>query len=124
MIGSRLNKVKVITGFYRQVHPVVIRLVLVRPVMPKNARGKVGFVLFEPDLLVPSCPGKLIEQADDTTHAAIVVFPGEIIYRICNPGRVAYDAEVCFDTAAGPGPAHGNIPEFDHIVLIDEWAVM
>ena len=34
---------------------------------------------------------------------------------------MSYDSEVELDTSGSPGASHGYVPEFDHIVVVNEF---
>ena len=118
--GARVGELEVAAHRDADVHPRVVRLLQRRGVVPEGGRaeGRVGGA--EPDLEPPGRAGKEIERADDAAHAAVGVGARHVVHRCRDIRRVADDAVVGLDAAAGPGAAHGDVAELHHLVEIDE----
>ena len=91
-----------------------------RGVVPEGAGGEAGLVGGQVDLQPPGRAREQVERADDAAGAAVGVAADEVIHRREAVGRVADDAVVGLDAAAGPRSAHGDVAELDDVVEVDE----
>ena len=88
--------------------------------MPEGAGGEASLAGGQVDLQPPGGAGEQVERADDAACAAVGVAADEVIHGRKAVGRVADDAVVGLDAAAGPRPAHGDVTELDDVVEVDE----
>ena len=114
------NIFKAVGHFLSQVHPAIIRLGKRSTIVPKKACNKIGFIFWQIDFHIPTCLCKQIKQTDDTTHTAILIFLGKIIYRSSYTRCVTKNSKVGLKPTTGPWPPHSDIPEFNCIIIINK----
>jgi len=119
--GSGKDEFEVSGGFDARVHPMVVGLFEAGGVLPDGAGREAGLVFGQVGFHLPAGAGEEIEHPDIAADAAIRMSFNLIVYGSRAVGGVADDAVVGLDATAGPGTAHGNIPEFHDAVSVDIW---
>ena len=117
--GSREDEFEVSCGLDACIHPVVVGLFEAGGVLPDGAGGEAGLILGKMHFHLPAGAGEQVEHPDIAADASVRVIPNLIIHGGCAVGGVSDDAVIGLNTTAGPGTAHGNVPEFHHAVGID-----
>src|SRR5579859_1745184 len=118
-----VDEFQVLSRFEAGVHPMVVGLFEGGGIVPVRAGGEEGFVFWQADLHAPVAAGQEVEGPDDAAYAAVGIGAGGVVDGCSAVGGVADDAIVGFQAAAGPWAAHGDVPEFDGVVIIKEGAV-
>ena len=104
----------------RSGHPVVVGLDERGWIIPVDICFEVGGIGGEANFDPPRGARGEIHGAHKTAHTPIVIFHQPVVNRRCGGGSVPDYAEVELDSARGPGPTQGNIPELHDLVSIDE----
>ena len=119
VMRARVDELQVAGRLDAGVHPRVVRLFDRRRVVPDRPRGEVGRVGGQRDLEAPRRAGQQVEHADDDPRAE-----GSrarlVVHRRGAVGRVADDAVIRLDAAAGPRPPHRDVAELHDVVVVDE----
>ena len=104
----------------RRRHPVVVRLLQRRRVVPERTGLEVRLVRGQPDLDAPVRARRQVHRADEGAHAAVVVLAQRVVDGGGGRRRVADDAEVELDAARGPRAPQRDVAEFHDLVAVDE----
>ena len=103
------------------IHPLVIRLIDGRSIMPGCRGSKISLVFRQIHFHSPKRTGHQVVGRDVAAYTAIVLLLRQVIDRCAGGRRMAYYTEIKFDTARSPGSAHGNITKLHHMVIIDKF---
>ena len=115
---TRIAELRLLTHRITGVHPLIIGLVERGLVVPRRVRREIAFVLRQVYFDGPCRARHPFIGENVTTHAAVCLLFHQIIDRRARRGCMTDDTKVELDAARRPRPAHRNIPELRHAIVI------
>ena len=121
-ICRRIDQVEVFRGCHCGIGPMVVRLLKTAVVVPEGPGTHPDGILREVDLDHPAGSGQQFLHSDVAADRPVRLVFNLEVHRGRARRSVTDDPVVEFDTAAGPWPPQGNVPELDHRVVVEELA--
>ena len=120
IVITRITELRVLSYPITRIHPMIIRLIDRRLIVPRRMRREVSLVFRQIHFHRPGCTGKPFIRKDITAHTAVIFFLYQIINRCTGSRRMTNDTKVKFDTTRCPRATHRYITEFGHAIVINK----
>ena len=120
VIGARIAELSVAIGRIAGIHPLIVRLVYRRAVMPSGSGSEISLIFRQINFYRPQSACNQLVRRNIATYAAVRLLPSNVIYRRARCRRMTDNTEVKLNASRCPRTTHRYIAELHHMVVIDK----